>query len=124
MLLSWYTYIANNLFYEKWYIGGNHINFAYYLCISTLFVIMCELRVLIHIFTWVLHIYCILNEYYASLLILLRDTTYFFAIFFKKTLPWKPSICDVAHNDVKVMRDTKPKQNLIQEKLKNCRLTD
>ena len=33
-------------------------------------------------------------------------TTHCLAIFVKKTLPWKPSICDVVHSDVQVrMRD-------------------
>ena len=43
---------------------------------------------------------------------------HFFAIFVKKTLPWKPSICDVVHSDVQVrMRDLKTRQNFMQEKV-------
>ena len=44
-------------------------------------------------------------------------TAHFFAIFAKKTLPWKPLICDAVHSDVQVrMRDSKPGQNFMQEK--------
>ena len=37
-------------------------------------------------------------------------------IFVKKTLPWKPTICDVVHSDVQVrMRYLKTRQNFMHE---------
>ena len=38
--------------------------------------------------------------------------------FVKKTLPWKPSICDVVHSEVQVgMRDAKTREHFMQEKV-------
>ena len=52
------------------------------------------------------------------MLFLLRDTTHFLAIFVKKTLPWKPSICDVVNSDLQVrMRDSKTRQHFVEEKV-------
>ena len=43
---------------------------------------------------------------------------HFFAILVKKTLPWTPLIYDVVHSDVQVrMRDSKTRQNFMQEKV-------
>ena len=76
--------------------------------------------VLIYILQW-FHIFtAFLKEFFASLLLLLRDTPHFFSIFVKKTSLWKPSICDVVHSDVQVrMRDSKTRQNFMQEKVEN-----
>ena len=39
-------------------------------------------------------------------------------LYFKKTFPWKPSICEVVHSDVQVrIQDSKTRQNFMQEKV-------
>ena len=60
-------------------------------------------------------LYYIIFIYFIFSFLLLQHI--FFAIFVKKTLPWKHSTCDVVHSDGQVrMRYSKTRHNFMQER--------